>query len=498
MLTMDQYEYVRTAHRVYGKTISEIARETGHDRKTIRKALRQEYVGYRARHAQPYPAIGPFMSVIDAWLAEDLAAPRKQRHTAMRIFERLRTEHGYTGGRSAVGRYVRAAKERLGLLSPRAFVPCDPACAVEAEADWGCADVYLAGEPVRVRIFCLRSKFSGMAFVRLYPCERQQILFDAHMRAFEFFGGVFPVIVYDNLSTAVRRILHGKERQEQEAFARFRAYHSFTARFCTPGQAQEKGGVEGLVGFVRRNCLVPVPRAESLEALNEGLLVQCLAYAKRTIHGREHSVETLFAQERSRLLALPQAPFANQRVVQARVSGYATVMLEKNRYSVPARHAGRLARAALGPGEVEIFVDGKRVARHARFYGEGKWRLDPDHYLELLLRRPGAFESARPIRAWRANWPRSFEALLAAWREALGESAGVKEFVRALMLVREHGQDEVAAAAELAVESGLRSYEGLKQLLRGLAPERDVPRLENWPALAPPDVSVYGRLGALS
>lgn len=494
---MDQYSFVRSAHRVYGKSIAAIARETGHDRKTVRKALQGEYVGYSQRRSQPFPAVGPYMAIIDGWLLADLDAPPKQRHTGVRVYERLRAEHGYHGCDSAVRRYVRQAKERLGLGAVKAFVPCDPACAVEAEVDWGQADVLLAGQLARVRVFCMRSKFSAMCFVRLYRCEQQQILFDGHMRAFEFFGGVFPVLVYDNLSTAVRKILKGRERQEQEAFRRFRGYYSFEARFCSPGQAHEKGGVEGLVGFARRNFLVPVPAAESLEALNEELLGRCLAYTGRTVHGREEPVGQLFAQERPRLAALPAAPFANQRITQARVSGYATVMVGQNRYSVPTRHAGRQAKVLLGVDEVAVCVDGRRVARHARLYGTGKWQLDPEHYLELLLKRPGAFETARPILAWRPSWPAPFEALLAAWRQRLGESAGVKEFVRVLLLVRDHGQAEVAAAAELALENNIRSCEGLRQLLVGLAPQRRFPPLADWPGMPPPDVAAYGRLGAL-
>jgi len=203
MINMDQYEYVRTAHRVYGKSVREIARETGHDRKTIRKVLRGEPSGYGERQSQPYPVLGPYLSLIDSWLEADKKAPRKQRHTATRIYHRLVSEEGFGGSATTVRQYVRQARMRLGVGSCEAFVPLEPDCGKEAEADWGGAVAIIGGEETRVKFFCMRSKYSGKHYVRFYPCERQVAFFDAHMRAFPFFGGVFGTLIYDNLSSAV-------------------------------------------------------------------------------------------------------------------------------------------------------------------------------------------------------------------------------------------------------------------------------------------------------
>jgi len=274
---MDQYELIRTGYRVYGKNISEMARITRHSRNTIKKAIRGEPWGYKERSHQPFPVLDKYLSVIDGWLTGDKGSPKKQRHTARRVYNRLVEEHGYEGSEPTVRRYVRFAKMTLGIDTPCAFIPCDPEAGHEGEVDWGTATAILAGKETRLKFFCMRSKYSGKHFVRFYLCERQQAFFDAHLHAFSFFGGIFPILIYDNLTTAVHKVLHGRDRIEQEEFVKFRTYHSFAARFCNPASGNEKGGVEGLVGFARRNYMVPVPEAASLEELNEKVLRQCVS-----------------------------------------------------------------------------------------------------------------------------------------------------------------------------------------------------------------------------
>ncbi len=194
---MDQYELVRTGHRVYGKNISELARLTRHSRNTIKKAIRGEPWGYKERNHQPFPALGDYLATIESWLKNDKGKPEKQRHTAHRIYNRLVAEQAYKGSESTVRRYVRFARMRLGIVTPCAFIPCDPEAGHEAEVDWGTALAIILGEEVRLKFFCMRSKYSGKHFVRFYPCERQQAFFDAHAFGFAFFGGVFPVLIYD-------------------------------------------------------------------------------------------------------------------------------------------------------------------------------------------------------------------------------------------------------------------------------------------------------------
>ena len=355
---MDQYDYIRTGHRVYGKSLRGIARETGHDRKTIRKILRGEHSGYGRRQSQPHPVLGPYLDLIDSWLESDKDAPKKQRHTATRVYHRLVSEEGFKGGATTVRQYVRKAKISLGVDGGKAFIPLEPDCGKEAEADWGGAVAIIGGEETRLKFFCIRSKYSGKHYVRFYPCERQAAFFDAHMQAFSFFGGVFRTVVYDNLTSAVEKVLKGKERREQETFRKFHSYYNFTARFCNVDSGNEKGGVEGLVGFARRNYMVPIPRAENLEDLNEQMLRSCIKYGSHRIDGREKSVEELFEDERVHLLTVPSHPFSNIETVESKVNPYSTVILDKNRYSVPTCYVGFPVNAILGVARVGIFQSG--------------------------------------------------------------------------------------------------------------------------------------------
>lgn len=498
MIIMDQYEYIRTAHRVYGKSLHEIARETGHDRKTVQKIVRGEYSGYGQRQSQPHPVLGAYLELIDSWLESDKGAPRKQRHTATRIYHRLVSEEGFKGGETTVRQYVRKAKIRLGVGASKAFIPLEPDCGKEAEADWGGAVAIIGGEEARLKFFCMRSKYSGKHYVRFYPCERQIAFFDAHMRAFSFFGGVFRTVIYDNLTSAVEKVLKGKDRKEQETFRKFHAYYNFTARFCNVDSGHEKGGVEGLVGFARRNYMVPIPRAESLEELNEKVLRSCLEYGSHRIDGREKTVDELFEEEKAHLLTLPLHPFSNIETVESKVNPYATVILDKNRYSVPTSYVGFRVKAILGVDHVEVFERGKKIAAHVRLFGNNKWQLNPDHYLDLLHQRPGAFDSARPIKEWRKIWPQSLERLRSKLLASHGETDGTRDFIMVLMLYREHRAEDVEAAVERAVQSGVSSSAGVKHLLLPANDGDTRERVIGWPATPPADVSVYAQLGGLS
>lgn len=498
MLKVDQYELIRTARRVYKKDISEISRETGHSRNTIKKALRGEPWGYKQRSSQPYPVLGSHLATIDGWLENDKKSPKKQRHTARRVYNRLALEYGYKGAESTVRKYVREAKVRLGLNGPAAFIPLDPESGVEAEVDWGSATAIIGGETRRLKFFCMRSKYSGKHFVRFYACERQQAFFDAHIHAFLFFGGIFPLLVYDNLTTAVHKVMKGKNRIEQESYGKFRAYHNFESRFCTPGEGHEKGGVEGLVGFARRNYMVPVPEAASLEALNQQILGECLAYGTHTIDGRSKTVNELFEAEKDSLLESPDIAFSNIQVYDGKADKYATVVVDKNRYSVPTRYAGFKMRVLLYVDRVEIYYGSKKLSSHERVYGNNKWCLDPGHYLELIQQRPMAFNSARPIRQWRQSWPKVLEQLLSRFCAAQGETKGIKDFISVLMLYRNHDAGEIDAVVDLALQSYISSSEGVKHLLI-YANSKDIEQapLDNWSSLPVPDLGAYATLGGI-
>lgn len=492
---MDQYELIRTGYRVYNKNISELARMTGHSRNTIKKAIRGEPWGYQERKKQPFPVLASFLATIDEWISADKEQPKKQRHTARRVYNRLVAEHGYSGGESTVRRYVKTAKMNYGLNSSGVFIPCDPEAGFEAEVDWGTATAIIGEVRTRFKFFCMRSKYSGKHFVRAYPCERQQAFFDAHLHAFQFFGGIFPVLIYDNLTTAVRKVLEGKNRIEQESFRKFRIYHSFEARFANPGAGNEKGGVEGLVGYSRRNYMVPIPDVASFDDFNARLLEQCQTYGSHTIAGREHSVKTLHEMEKEHLLTVPEAVFDNLQPVNCKVDKFCTAIVDKNRYSVPFRYHGMKVSVLLGVAKVDIYLKSRLIASHERLYGNNKWQLDPDHYLDLLEQRPGAFNSARPIRQWRKSWPASWERLLECLQKAQGDSKGTKDFITVLMLHRTFAARDIEAAVDLALENNISSSHGVEHLLlyaNDTTP--DITALSGWDSLPASDIEQYGRL----
>jgi len=497
MIRMDQYSFIRTAHRVYGKSIRQISRETGHSRETIRKVLRQEPYVYAPRQQQAFPVLGAYVAEIDQWLEEDKSRPKKQRHTARRIYHRLVREYGFTGCESNVRHYVREAKVRLGVKVAKAFIPLDPEVGREAEVDWGTALAIIGGKPTTVKFFGMRSRYSAKHFVRGYPCERQQAFFDAHLHAFTFFGGIFPTLVYDNLTTAVKKVLRGKGRVEQEEFTKFHAYYNFTPRFCNPGAAHEKGGIEGLVGYVKRNYFVPLPEADSFEALNQRLLAECLAYGDHRLQGREQTVNEFFREEQAGLLQLPTMPFSLTQTAGGRVDPYATVRVDKNRYSVPSRYVGLKVQIQVDIDRVDLFHGGKRLATHPRVFGNNKWQLDPDHYLELIQQRPGSFHDARPIRQWRQSWPAALERLLTRFQESQGETAGIKDFINVLLLYRDYSGAEIQAAVDLALANHLSSSAGVKHILLHTQAAPTPTPLDHWPATVLPDVSLYGQLGVV-
>jgi transposase len=449
MITVDQYNYIRTAHRVYGKKIRAIARDTGHSRNTVRKALSKEHCGYSARKDQPYPVLGQYLDIIDRWLKGDKDKPKKQRHTAKRIYSRLCYEHGFKGSDRTVRKYVHDARRLLGLDNSLVFIPLDPELGFEAEVDWGTSHAILAGEYVKLKMFCMRSKGSGKHFVQCFPCERQQALFEGHIQAFDFFSGVFSTLIYDNLTTAVDKVLRGRDRKLHESFLKFQAYYNFTPRFCNPGQGHEKGGVEGLVGYARRNYMVPIPEAQGLEELNRRLLEECLAYGNHRMSGREETVNELYEKEKRHLLPIPGVRFSNIETFSGKVDKYSTMIMDKNRYSVPTRYV--------------------------------------------------AFESARPIRQWREVWPECLERLLGRFCEKQGHTRGTKDFINVLMLFKEHKKEDVVSAVEEAISAGVSSSEAVEHILISrIAPVEHSPvPLDNWETLSPPDVSVYSSIGGV-
>ena len=497
MLTVDQYEYIRTAHRVYDKKIREITRETGHSRNTVKKVLKTEYVGYSSRKNQSYPVLGPYVDLIDKWLISDKDNPKKQRHTGTRIYNRLKNEQNYRGSISTVLHYVKIARQRIGVNSKQVFIPLEPLVGQEAEVDWGWCKAILNGEKVQLKFFCMRSKYSGKHFVICYPCERQQALFDAHIKAFAYFGGIFPVLIYDNLTTAVQKVLRGKHRILQKEFKKFKGYYNFTARFCNPGEGHEKGGVEGLVGYARRNYMVPVPEAESLEDLNLMLLKECLAYGGHRISGKGKTVDELYRLEAHHLLDLPNIEFSNLQTTKCKSNKYSTAIIDKNHYSVPTEYAYLKLGAVLKVNSIDLYYGNKKIAEHKRLYNVNQWSLDPYHYLELIKQRPMAFRTARPIKQWRKSLPGCYDRLLACFCKSKGETKGIKEFIKVLLLHKTYKAQDIHAAIEKALSANVSCGDSVLHILLNSikGPDYIFTSLPNMEVLPEPDVTIYNEVG---
>lgn len=484
MIKMDQYEHIRRAHNVYGKSIRDISRTYNHSRKTIRKALKGIEPKYRRKADIHYPVMGPYQTLINDWLMGDQTVRKKQRHTAHRIFTRLVEEYDFKGSESTVRAYVRKRKQELGFLTPEAIIPLEAKPDSGAEVDWSEADILLKGVKTRVKVFCMRSKFSGKLFARVYPNERQEMFFDGHIEAFHYFGGVFKSLTYDNLRTAVQKVLKGRKRVENASFHSFRSYYCFESVFCNPGKGNEKGGVECLIGYVRRNFLVPLPEVQSLDELNEILLERCQNHSgKRKNAQSEVLIEDLFEIEKANLISLPKQPYNNIRIQRATVTKQQTVQVDRNHYSVPIDYIRMKIDVHVGCFEVRMYSGSKEIARHSRLFGRSEYQFDPLHYLGSLERKPRALDQALPLKEWREAWPSHYDGMLKVLRQKHNHQQGSQEFIRILQLHVDYPEPLVSGAIKVCLDRGCPGYESVKLMM-----DRD---LERKPSYAP-EVQIIG------
>jgi len=461
---MVQVEYIRWLYYQQHESIRAIARKLGHSRKTVRKVLALEDPRehkYPQGLPKPRPVIGPVEHIIETWLREDEGKPRKQRHTARRIYQRLKEEYGFRGSEVSVRRAVRLMKQRFGEKEKTAYIPLEFALGEAAQCDWGEAWVVLSGQLTKVYIFCMRLCASRAIFARAHLYPRQEAFFEGHRLAFEFFGGVPKRVIYDNLKTAVKKVLEGTRREEQEAFVALRSHYVFAADFTNVRRANENGRVENGVGFVRRNFFVPVPEFCSFDELNAYLLDRCLKYAQENkVPGLDVTVVSLWEEEKKALLPLPSRPFACCRTVHVKSDRYARVCFETNYYSVPTIFAGSLLALRAYVDRVEVWHSTEMIACHARSYGRGEEILDPHHYLPELARKPRAWANARPLKKGK---------LPAAYTEALERlgargTEGVKELSRIMQLEQLFGRDVLTGALEEALRRDMLTLAAVREL----------------------------------
>ncbi len=358
---------------------------------------------------------------IDKVLDEDRRAPRKQRHTARRIHRRILTEFpDATVAESTVRNHVRERKRQMGLLRRETFVPQSYSWAQEAQVDWYEAWVDLGDERTKVQVFAMRSMASGAAFHRAYLHATQQAFLEAHEHAFAYFGGVFHLLRYDNLASAVRKILRGYRREETVRFMAFRSHWRFAAEFCTPGEGHEKGGIEGEGGYFRRNHLVPVPLCRRPRCA-ERAAAERLPCGRGTGAGRPHADRSVrrWREERGHLLSRATEGFDLAEIVFPLVDKQGCITVKTNFYSVPVR-AGTRVEARIHPLHVEIWHAGRLIARHERCHSRRQHVLDLEHYLDVLSHKPGAFAGSKPLAQWReaGRWPACYDELWDRLRDA--------------------------------------------------------------------------------
>jgi len=457
------FEDIRRDARCEGLSIRALADRHGVHRRTVRAALESPIPPPRKRPVRIAAKLERFKTLIDDMLVTDLTAPRKQRHTTKRIWTRLVDEHGCEASYSSVRDYVARRRPEIVAESGRgtetAFVLQDHLPGAEAEVDFGDVWIDLAGVRTKCFLFTLRLSHSGKAVHRVFASQGQEAFIEGHVIAFATIGGV-PTgkIRYDNLRSAVRRVLFGRNRSESDRWILFRSHYGFDSFYCLSGLegAHEKGGVEGEVGRFRRNHLVPVPKVDTLDELNARLAAADRADDGRRIDTRIRTVGEDFATERPLLRPLPAEEFEPGLWLTPRVDRYSRVTVRQCHYSVPIYLIGRQVRVSLRASEVVIFDGRREVARHLRLARKGAQALVLDHYLEVLARKPGALPGSTALSQARAagTFTADHEAFWALARSVHGDADGTRALVEVLLLHRNMAHEDVTSGLRAAVAVG--------------------------------------------
>ena len=457
------FEEIRREHRD-GVSIRGLADSHGVHRRTVRQAIEDAVPPLRKMPERDAPVLGPWKDTIRCWLVDDLEVPRKQRHTARRVWERLVAEHGAQVGESTVRRYVARVKAEL-VKTPQVAVPQTHLLGAEAEVDFGEFSAWLDGEQIRLWLFVMRLSASGKAFHHVFGNQCGESFYEGHNLAFTYFGGVPETIRYDNLKPAVTKVLLGRQRWENPKFIALRSHYGFDSFFCLPGidGAHEKGGVEGEIGRFRRRHLVPVPRVESLDELN-ALVAQAdvtddarVISGRPPVDGRRVTVGEHFASEQPLLQTLLDEPFDVAVDLECRVDHKARVCVRQAYYSVPVHLAGRRVRVRLGASHLEILEGSKIVARHQRSLHKGTETLTLDHYLEILVRKPGAMPGATAlIQARRAGtFTEAHQRFWDTARRRHGDQGGTRALIEVLLAHRRLPTQSIVTALEAANRTGI-------------------------------------------
>jgi transposase len=450
---VDTIARVRRAFHIQGWSLKKIVRELHVSRNTVRKILRSDETDFTyERDHQPMPRIGPWQQKLDGFLQGNSNKPPRERLTLIRIFEELRAV-GYEGGYDAVRRYARSWSKTRGAVTAEAYVPLSYDPGEAYQFDWSHEVVVIAGITITVKVAHVRLCHSRMMFARAYMRESQEMVFDAHDRAFAFFKGACTRGIYDNMKTAVEAVFSGKERHYNRRFLQMCSHFLVDPVACTPASGWEKGQVENQVGLVRERFFTPRLRVKSLDELNDWLLDKCVAYAKAHRHPEvtDKTVWEMFETERPQLVPY-SGPFDGFHSVPASVSKTCTVRFDTNKYSVSATAVGRPVEVHAYADRIVIRQDGVIVGEHARAFGRNQIVYDPWHYVLVLARKPGALRNGAPFKDWVLP-----PAMAAIRRKLKGSDDGDRQMVQILSCVRDDGLMTVEAACREALDQGVHS-----------------------------------------
>jgi transposase len=458
MYSVELYGRVRRAVIVEGKGKRQVAREFGISRNMVRKMLRYTAPpGYQRSKPIRRPKLDPWVGVIDAIVLDDRNQPKKQRHTAKRIFDRLREEYGYSGGYTIVKDYVRLKKLRgQEMFVPLAHPPG------EAQVDFGEAKVVVAGVETKAHVFIMALPYSDDCFARAFPAETTEAFLEGHVEAFQYWGGVPHTLLYDNTKLAVAKILGDGGRQRTRAFSELQSHYLFADKFARPGKGNEKGDVEGQVGYCRRNFLVPVPHTSSWEELNAHLLARCNKRRQRRLRGQQQTIGERLEQDQAELLSLPAVAYEACEKRTGKVSSLSLVRYRDNDYSVPSQYGHRQVLIKGYVHRVVIACDSEIVAEHPRSYQREDMIFNPLHYLAILEQKTQALDQAAPLVGW--ELPECFAQLRRLLEARLGK-AGKREYVQVLRLLETFALTEVEVAVQAALKWRALSFDGVKHLL---------------------------------
>lgn len=456
---MDTWTNIRRDVLVDGMSKREACKKYNLNFRTIQKILSHaEPPGYCQAAVRNKPIIGPFLPIIHEILEADKQVHKKQRHTGQRIFDRLRDEHGYTGGitvvRDEIQRWKRQAAE---VFMPLSHPPG------EAQFDFGEAKAVYRGREIKV-MFCVMSlPYSDAFFCQAFPRECTETFQEGHVRAFEFFGGVPQRISYDNSKIAVAKIVGRRGEERTKEFLRLQSHHLYEHHFCLVRRPNEKGHTEGLVKFSRNNFMVPIPQFDDFEEFNRKLAEDCRQDLQRKLRGKGGTKGELLEADRQAMLRIPEDRFEARRVANCQVNSLSLVRFDRNDYSVPTQYAYRKVLAVGSLDRVRIVADDRLIAEHVRDWGSENVHYDPLHYLALLERKPNSLDFGKPFEAW--NLPDAF-AVLRRRLESDGDADGRREFIKVLRLLENHQVKELADAIDRALAIGAMTVDVIKILVQ--------------------------------